>query len=149
VSSKKKSRCKGEGKKFETKSERRLDDDVYITDSAFNDYLTNYQIMNKNNCSKIHEFLGEKRDRIAANLERELQQKNSIKFNLTLETVLQAGGDAEVRDWAFNTESEALFRGGDKDALIDELFDKLVDRLENYIIEKSGWKVVLLQNTIL
>jgi hypothetical protein len=125
-----------------------LDNDVYITNSSLNNNLTNYQIMNTNGATSAHEFLEEKRERIKSILHNELVTKKCIKFNLTLEIVLQAG-DGHVSDWGIKTDSVSLFVSSPKDEIITELYNKILHKLDDDVVEKSGWTVITVENIIL
>jgi uncharacterized C2H2 Zn-finger protein len=125
-----------------------LENDVFISRSSLSNHLTNYQIMNTNNATNAQDFLEEKRERIKSILHNELVTKKCIKFNLTLETVLQAG-DGDVNDWGIKTDSVALFFSSPKDEIITELYNKLLHKLEEDVIQKSGWTIITIENIIL
>jgi uncharacterized C2H2 Zn-finger protein len=125
-----------------------MQDDVFRTGSAYRDYLTNYQILNKDGAVHVNEFLEGKRGTVKKILTNELSVKGCIKFNLTLETVLQAP-DGDVSDWGFNTENNALYVESEMDEVIDEMYSILLVKLEEEMLKGSGWTVVSLENLIL
>jgi uncharacterized C2H2 Zn-finger protein len=122
--------------------------DVFRTGSAYQNNLTNYQIMNRDGAVHVNEFLEGKRETVKKILTNELSVKGCIKFNLTLETVLQAP-DGDVSDWGVNTENHALYVESDIDEVIDEMYSILLVKLEDEMLKGSGWSVVSLENLIL
>jgi hypothetical protein len=125
-----------------------LQDGVFRTQSAFNHYLTNYQVMNTMNCADPTQFLESKRSTVGKILSMDLQTKKSLKFNLDLELILQAP-DGEVSEWNIKTESTPFMEGSDLDGVINVHYMKLTHRVNSFWLHKTqiGKVILVTQNT--
>jgi hypothetical protein len=130
---------KGDGIKL------RREDGVWESQSAYNSMLTNYTI---ENIEEIHDpklFLESKRSNVRDIVEQDLHLKYSIKMNLVLHITIENTKN-EASCWALRTVNREVFIDSDGDEIISEMYDILVKKFSEKLLDGSGCRILSIEN---
>jgi hypothetical protein len=118
----------------------RREDGVWESQSAFNSMLTNYTVENTEEVHDPKVFLESKRRILRDIIKKDLQQKHSIKINLSLRTITE-NTEGETTKWAFRIVNKEVFMDTEDDEILSEMFDNIIKKFSEKLLDGSGCRI--------